>query len=147
MLPDQTNFFFCLHILCFISLHSGRGECCHLALVATLYKMQHPKEKRNCLFFARKLESDFQRKGAKSCLPNSESLKAHAATATQHIHMKPCQSWAEELLHCSLFLPLFLFFNPSLYFPPQSRNITLGPLSHSVTPSISFHCTQWGISK
>lgn len=46
MLLVQNNFSLFLHIFCFISFHSGRGECCHLALVATSYKMQHPKEKK-----------------------------------------------------------------------------------------------------
>lgn len=37
----------------------------------------------------------------------------------QSIHVKSCQSWAEELPCSSLFLPFFL--------SPQSRNTTLGP--------------------
>lgn len=142
----KTNFP-CLHIFCFISLHSGRGECCHLALVATSYKTQDPKEK-NYSIFAWKLESDFQRKGAKWCLPNSEYLQAHAAaaTATQRIHVKPCQSRAEALPRSSLFLSLFFLFSPPLYSSPQSRSTVLGPLSHPVTPGVMFLCTR-GISK
>lgn len=93
------------------------------------------------------MESDFQRKGARSCLPNSESLQAHAAAATQRVHVKPCQSWAEELPHSSLFLPFVLLFTPPLYSSPESRNTALGPLSHSVTPCIKFPCIQRGVSK
>lgn len=112
MLPDQNKFSFCLHIFCFISFHSGRGECCHLALVATSHKMQNPKEKKYSIF-AWKLESDFQRKGAKSCLPNSKSLQAHAATATQRVHEGPPKlGWGTAML------PLIPPFIPPLYSTP-----------------------------
>lgn len=146
MLPDQNNFSFCLYIFCFISFHSCRGVCCHLAFVATSYRMQHSKEKKYSIF-TWKLESDFQRKGTKSCLPKSKSLQAHAARATQRTHVEPCQSWAEELPCSSLFLSLFLLVSPPLYSSPQGRRRALGPLSHPVTLSVRFPRTQWGVSK
>lgn len=123
MLPDQNNFFFCLYIFCFISFHSCRGVCCHLAFVATSYRMQHSKEKKYSIF-TWKLESDFQRKGTKSCLPKSKSLQAHTARAMQRAHVKPCQSWAEELPRSSLFLSLFLLVSPP-FIPPHRKDVEL----------------------
>lgn len=124
MLLEQNNFSLSLHIFCFISFHSGRGECCHLALVATSYKMQHPKEK-NILFFAWKLESDFQRTGAKSCLPNNKSLQAHTATRS-HSHAAhtrealPKLGWGTAAL---LLIPPFIspLYFPHLFLPTEQK--------------------------
>lgn len=132
MLPNQNNFSFCLHIFSFISFHSGRGECCHLALVATSYKMEYPKEKK-FFFFDWKIESDFQRKGAKSCLPSSESLQAMQPQPRGAYMWSPAKA---GLRNCHA--PPY----SSLYFSPQSRNTTLGPLSHSVTSGILCHRAQ-----
>jgi len=138
MFPDQNNFSFCLHIFCFLSFHSGRGECFHLALVATSYKMQHPKEK-NTLFLLKNWSQIFR--GMKL---NHACQTVNPCRRTQP---QPCSAYTRSpakavLRNChapshpsryssSLLLP---FISP-LYSSPQSRNAALGPCPTQSAPA------------
>lgn len=139
MLPDQNNFSFCLHIFCFISFHNCRGECCRLALVATSYKMQHPKgkKKKSILFLLKNWSQIFRGREINQVCQALNPCR-HMQPQPHSAYMgNPAKAGMRNCLaplYLSLYSSSLLFlFIPPLYSSLQSWSVALRPYSYPVT--------------
>lgn len=122
MLPDQNNFSFCLHIFCFISFHNCRGECCCLALVATSYKMQHPKgkKKRSILFLLKNWSQIFRGREINQV--------CQAVNPCRHMQPQPHSAYMGNPAKAGLLVAgccLLLFICPFIPLPLYSSSLFL----------------------